>query len=124
MSLFSWLRSLFGSPNRPMHPYVESGRLFHELDIPRAAKDLSLQAEGSRRGVVNQPPATDDPFDAVEQRVIALVESEARRSHETLTDHLASYDQQLSALGVTARLGQVLNAPENARSAFRTCAWG
>ena len=88
MRWLDWLKRFLGLPGKPRHNYLESGRLFPELDVEGLKGRLSLHEQGTSRGTRNEPPSTQTTFDEVENQIVSECESALADSQESLTSYL------------------------------------
>lgn len=113
-----WLKGIFSRVDIPPHDYIDSTLIFPELDVDRIARLMRLTEEGENRGVHNEPPANQETFDDIENRVITKIQGEVRVIHETAIRHLRAYSERLAALKIATHLAKLSASANTARTDF------
>ena len=118
MRWLDWLKRFLGLPGKPRHNYLESGRLFPELDVEGLKGRLSLHEQGTARGTRNESPSTQTTFDEIENQIVSECESALADSQESLTSYLRSYSDRFANLSIGSRAAALEAASTTATSEF------
>lgn len=95
---FEALNRLWQTVRESNHDFRATTDIFPILDPESVSRTLELAERGSKNGAENLPSKTAKSLDEVEQRIIATVEEEKKKSHQSLEDEMQRYSERLRGL--------------------------
>lgn len=95
---FEALNRLWETVRQSNHDFRATTDTFPILDPESVSRTLELAERGSQNGADNLPDKTAKAIDDVEQRVVATVEEEKKKSHQVLEDEMQRYSERLRGL--------------------------
>lgn len=95
---FEALNRLWETVRESSHDFRATTDIFPILDVESVSRTLELVERGTRSGTENLPVKTAKALDEVEQRIIATVEEEKKKSHQILEDEMERYGERLQGL--------------------------
>ena len=108
-SVLTALRRLFGRRiSEP--PRIKSALVFPQIDVEGLKNQLRLEEEGRKRGAHNNPTSDMDHYDDIEQKIISILESEAKETTQSFEAHLDTYTQRINSLLHSTKLDHI-NSP-------------
>ncbi|MGR9156221.1 hypothetical protein [Rhizobium leguminosarum] len=95
---FEALNRLWETVRQSNHDFRATTDIFPILDPESVSRTLELVERGTRNGAENLPAKTAKALDDVEQRIVATVEEEKKKSHQILEDEMGRYSERLQGL--------------------------
>ncbi|MGR9471041.1 hypothetical protein [Rhizobium leguminosarum] len=107
---FEALNRLWETVRQSNHDFRATTDIFPILDPESVSRTLELVERGTRNGAENLPAKTAKALDDVEQRIVATVEEEKKKSHQILEDEMGRYSRGTSAKAVSTGSSTILTA--------------
>ena len=85
---------------RPRKYYLQSVGIFQKLDIEGTSQALSLEEKGRVAGQVEKPSTDSDSNDAVENKIISIIEDEKDYNYDEAVKGFTAYRERLKCLGI------------------------
>ena len=116
-SVLTTLRRLFGRRiSEP--PHIRSALIFPQLDVEGLKSQLGLVEEGRKRGAHDSPTSDMDHYDDIEQKIISILESEAKKTTQSFEAHLDTYTQRINNLRHSTAHSHIRSPVDQAQAQF------
>ncbi len=79
-----------------VNPFKPTTAIFPGIDAERIAADLRLEAEGERRGAMDQPDSSEVGFDLIERRIVDCVKELRRMGLGHFDEHEGAYADRIA----------------------------
>lgn len=86
---------------------------FLTLDVNQWIKDNRIAAEGTRRGVLDQPPSDAESLDATEEQIFNWVSGRAKKCRQDVSNYLKVLSNKLTGLNMAQNLPELRKRAES-----------
>ncbi|EJC75760.1 hypothetical protein Rleg10DRAFT_5599 [Rhizobium leguminosarum bv. trifolii WSM2012] len=107
---FEALNRLWQTVRESNHDFRATTDIFPILDPEKVARTLEIVERGSKNGEKNLPAETAMSLDDVEQRIVATVEEEKKKSHHNFEDEMQRYSERLRGLDFQGQFTMIRKA--------------
>ncbi|MGO7175378.1 hypothetical protein ACCS91_36795 [Rhizobium ruizarguesonis] len=110
MAGFDALNRLWETVRQSNHDFRATTDIFPILDPEKVSRTLEIVERGSKNGEENLPVKTAKSLDEVEQRIVATVEEEKKKSHQNFEDEMQRYSERLRGLDFQGQFTMIRKA--------------
>ena len=103
----------------PSNSYIQYANIFDKLDVAGTSQKLKLEEKGRVAGQAENPPTNSNSNDAVENKIISIIEAEKDHSYNQAVKEFSAYRSRLTDLGIETLVKNLKEGKETIKTDIR-----